>query len=84
MEQKDFSFKKYAWQQFKKNKPALISLYILAALIFVALFAPIIANDQPLYCKYKGEKFFPAFSTLVIVLIFFPTGFLGKPDIEKV
>ncbi|MBJ59279.1 MAG: hypothetical protein CMP64_01635, partial [Flavobacteriales bacterium] len=65
MEQKDFSFKKYAWQQFKKNKPALISLYILAALIFVALFAPIIANDQPLYCKYKGVKFFPAFSTLV-------------------
>ena len=25
-----------------------------------------------------------AFSILVIVLIFFPTGFLGKPDIEKV
>ena len=26
MEQR-FSFKKYAWQQFKKNKPALISFY---------------------------------------------------------
>jgi len=25
-----------------------------------------------------------AFSVLIIVLIFFPTGFLGKPDIEKV
>ena len=57
MEQ-NFSFKKYAWQQFKKNKPALISLYILIALVFIALFAPIIANDQPLYCKYKGEAFF--------------------------
>ena len=65
MEQRDFSFKKYAWQQFKKNKPALISLYILIALVFIALFAPVIANDQPLYCKYKGETFYPAFSTLV-------------------
>ena len=25
-----------------------------------------------------------AFTVLVVVLIFFPTGFLGKPDIEKV
>ena len=65
MEQNNFSFKKYAWQQFKKNKPALISLYILIGLVFIALFAPIIANDQPLYCKYKGETFYPAFSTLV-------------------
>ena len=65
MEQKDFSFKKYAWHQFKKNKPALISFYILIALVFVALFAPVIANDQPLYCKYKGETFYPAFSTLI-------------------
>ena len=65
MEQKDFSFKKYAWQQFKKNKSALISLYILIALIFVALFAPILANDQPLYCQYHGKTFYPAFSTLV-------------------
>ena len=24
------------------------------------------------------------FSVLIVVLIFFPTGFLGKPDIEKV
>jgi ABC-type microcin C transport system permease subunit YejE len=47
MEQNNFSFKKYAWQQFKKNKPALISLYILIGLVFIALFAPIIANDQP-------------------------------------
>ena len=65
MEQNNFSFKKYALQQFKKNKPALISLYILIGLVFIALFAPIIANDQPLYCKYKGESFYPAFSTLV-------------------
>ena len=65
MEQKDFSFKKYAWSQFKKNKPALYSLYILLVLVVIAIFAPIIANDQPLYCKYKGETYFPAFASLV-------------------
>ncbi|MEE3038127.1 MAG: ABC transporter permease [Bacteroidota bacterium] len=65
MEQTNFSFKKYAWQQFKKNKPALYSLYILFALIIIAIFAPIIANDQPLYCKYQDKTFYPAFSTLI-------------------
>lgn len=63
MEQ-NFSFKKYAWAQFKKNKPALFSLYLLIALILIAILAPFLANDQPLYCKYKGESFYPAFSTI--------------------
>ena len=49
----NFSFKKYAWTQFKKNKIALICLYLLGALVFIALFAPYIANDRPLYAKYK-------------------------------
>ncbi|MBC8047195.1 MAG: ABC transporter permease, partial [Fimbriimonadaceae bacterium] len=58
----DFSFKRYAWQQFKKNKPAYVSIYILLVLIVIALFAPLLANERPLYCKYKGEILFPAFS----------------------
>ncbi len=57
-----FSFSEYAWSQFKKNKQAYFSLWILGFLAFVALFAPVIANDQPLYCVYKGNTFFPAFS----------------------
>ncbi len=61
---KDFSFKEYAWQQFKQNKPALYSLYIFFTLIFLAVFADIIANDQPLTCVYKGERLYPAFSSM--------------------
>lgn len=57
-----FSFKKYAWSQFKKNKMALVSLYLLALLIVIAIFAPYIANDRPLYAKYKGNQLYPAFS----------------------
>ena len=59
-----FSFRKYAWNQFKKNKIALLSLYILFIMIFIAIFAPQIANDKPLYAVYKGKTMFPALTEL--------------------
>lgn len=61
-ESKQFSFRAYAWSQFKKNRSAYLSLWVLGALAFIALFAPIIANDQPLYANYQGNHLFPAFS----------------------
>jgi peptide/nickel transport system permease protein len=60
--QKNFSSKGSAWKHFRKNKPAVISLIILAAMIFVAAFAPLIANEKPWFVKYNGQFFFPAFS----------------------
>ena len=57
----NFSFQKYAWDQFKKNKIALFSLYLLLTLILIARFAPLIANNQPLYAVYKGVTMYPAF-----------------------
>lgn len=53
----------YAWRQFKRNKPAMISLWILAFLVFVAIFADFLANSQPLYAKYHQKTFYPAIST---------------------
>ena len=58
----NFSFKKYAWAQFKKNKIALVCLYLLFALVILAVFAPYIANERPLYAKYKGQTLYPAFA----------------------
>ena len=58
----EFSFKKYAWSQFKKNKIALVCLYLLITLIILAIFAPYIANDRPLYAEYKGNTLYPAFA----------------------
>ena len=58
----NFSFKKYAWNQFKKDKIALVCLYLLFVLIIVAVFAPYIANQRPLYAKYKGQTLYPAFA----------------------
>ncbi|MDA7578781.1 ABC transporter permease [Flavobacteriales bacterium] len=60
---KEFSFKKYAWTQFKKNKIALVCLYLLFTLIILAVFAPYIANDRPLYAVYNGKTLFPAFAS---------------------
>lgn len=57
-----FSFRKYSWKQFRKNRPALVSFYVLIVLAALALLAPVIANERPLYAKYKGETLFPAFS----------------------
>jgi len=45
-----------------KNKFIVFGLLIILCL---ALFAQIIATDQPLYVQYKGKTWFPAFSSLV-------------------
>ena len=58
----NFSFKKYAWNQFKKDKVALVCLYLLFLLVIIAVFAPVIANDRPLYAQYKGYTLYPAFA----------------------
>ena len=39
-----------------KNKPAN-SLYLLILIIIIAIFAPYLANERPLYAKYKGKQF---------------------------
>jgi len=45
--------------QFKKNKLAMISLYIVIFLVFLALMADFLASSKPLYAVYKGETYLP-------------------------
>src|SRR6187549_3475819 len=45
--------------QFKKNKLAMISLYIVLFLVVLALSADFLASSKPLYAVYKGETYFP-------------------------
>ena len=59
-----FSFRKYAWRQFRRNKPAFISVIVLGVLVLLALFADLIATDQPLKATYGGKTFYPAFTSL--------------------
>jgi microcin C transport system permease protein len=47
------------WRHFKKIKRAYISLWILCIAFVLSLFSEFIANDKPLYLRYKGESYFP-------------------------
>ena len=46
----------------RKNKFVIFSYFLIAFLVILAILAPIIANEKPLYVNYNGTKFFPAFS----------------------
>lgn len=50
---------------FKDNKPALVAFLMLCFLLFIALFADLIATDQPLYASYKNKRYFPAFTSIL-------------------
>ncbi|MEO8446082.1 MAG: ABC transporter permease [bacterium] len=45
--------------QFRKNKLAMISFYIVCILIVIAVTADFLASSKPLYAVYKGETYFP-------------------------
>ena len=55
------SYGQVVWKQFKKNRPALLSLLGVVLLGIVALSADLLAGDKPYYMKYKGKIYFPAF-----------------------
>ena len=46
-------------RQFKRNKPAVYSVYVIISLFLIAIFADFIANDKPITCVYKNERYFP-------------------------
>jgi len=63
MNNRRYRYTRYIWVQFRKNKPALFSLYVFIFLVVISSFSDLIANRQPLYARYRGRNFFPAFET---------------------
>lgn len=49
------------WRQFRRSPLAVASLVIVALLVFVALLAPVIANEKPLLMRYDGRWYLPIF-----------------------
>ena len=58
----------------------------LSALVAFGLFCALIGLIEVFWAAYFSSEYkdVAAFSILVLVLIFRPTGLLGKPEIEKV
>ena len=65
---KSQSYGQIVWRQFRKNRPALVSLWCIGLLAFVALTADLIAGNKPYYMEYKGKSYYPAFRQYAIYL----------------
>jgi microcin C transport system permease protein len=50
------------WRNFKANRRAYWSLWILAILYGLSLFAELLANDRPILVRYDGGFYTPVFS----------------------
>jgi len=55
-------------KQYKKNKIAVIALYVVIFLILVAIFADFLANNKPIYTSYKGTTYFPVIKEYLVGL----------------
>jgi len=56
-------FHSFSRKRFKRNKGALISLYLFSILFLLSLFAEFIANDKPIAVSYKESLYFPIFES---------------------
>jgi peptide/nickel transport system permease protein len=56
------------WRQFKRNHLAVMGLYVVLALVVMALSADFLANDKPLYMVYKGQTYFPVPYSYLVAL----------------
>ena len=65
---KSHSYGQVVWRQFRKNRPAIVSLWCIGLLAFVALTADLIAGNKPYYMEYKGKSYYPAFRQYAIYL----------------
>lgn len=54
--------------QYKKNKLAVAAIYVVAFLVFLAIFADFLANNKPIYCKIEGTTYFPILKEYMVDL----------------
>lgn len=55
----DVTWGDIVWGQFRKNRPAVWSLWVVAALLALAVFAPVVASSRPFYWSTDGGTRWP-------------------------
>jgi len=66
----DLTYGDIVWTQFQRNKMAVASLWALAGLILLAVFAPVIASSQPFIWETSSGRSYPWFGSLFDRLFF--------------
>ncbi|HEY3251873.1 MAG TPA: ABC transporter permease [Ignavibacteria bacterium] len=55
-------------KQYKKNKLAMVALYLVFILVAIALLADFLANSKPIICTYKDSFYAPVFKQYMVDL----------------
>lgn len=53
-------------RQYRKHRLAVIALWFIAFMVFVAIFADVLANDRPIFCSYRGTFYAPVFQEYLV------------------
>ncbi|MBL0333114.1 MAG: ABC transporter permease [Chlorobiota bacterium] len=53
-------------RQFKKNNPAVLAIYFIIVMFFLAIVADFLANNKPLICSYKGSIHSPVIEEYLV------------------
>jgi len=69
-----FLLRRGVWRALGRRKGAALGLGFLVLLALAAFFAPLLANNKPLFIEYDGKAYFTAFRDL------FPGNLLFRPD----
>ncbi|MCS6990348.1 MAG: ABC transporter permease [Chitinophagales bacterium] len=64
----------HLWRQLCRQRLFVPALIILALVVIVALLAPILANNKPIYVLYQGQHLFPALTFKKVYHIALPGG----------
>ena len=58
--QQSAGFWRLTWRRFRRYRLGMTGLFVVVLMGLTALFAPLLANEQPILCRYEGRIFMPA------------------------